>query len=173
MPMDAPPSPTTSMSRTCIRRADSDKDSEGLADPHRRPCNLAARITQPRRQALKKVYLVQVERIPDDDALEALRRGVEIKGKRTRPALMRNCCPDSARPPRTPCPHPLSQECSDRVAAPHPDRGPQPSGPPHDRRCGASHPAFSALGNWTRDSDGVDPPAIGACSHRAKCVTCI
>jgi 23S rRNA pseudouridine2457 synthase len=33
-----------------------------------------------------KTYLVQVERVPDDAALQALRRGVEIKGQRTRPA---------------------------------------------------------------------------------------
>ena len=33
-----------------------------------------------------KTYLGQVERIPDEKALEALRQGVIIKGRRTRPA---------------------------------------------------------------------------------------
>jgi 23S rRNA pseudouridine2457 synthase len=61
-----------------------DRDSEGLllltsdgglqhhiADPH---------------EKLAKVYLVQVERIPDEAALAQLRTGVVIKGERTHPA---------------------------------------------------------------------------------------
>ncbi len=40
-----------------------------------------------------KTYLVQVERIPDEAALDALRRGVEIKGRRTRPAKVRRIDP--------------------------------------------------------------------------------
>jgi 23S rRNA pseudouridine2457 synthase len=43
------------------------------------------RLTHPRFDH-PKTYLVQVERIPDEEALDALRRGVEIKGERTRPA---------------------------------------------------------------------------------------
>lgn len=35
---------------------------------------------------LPKVYLVQVERVPDDAALALLRRGVLLKGRRTKPA---------------------------------------------------------------------------------------
>jgi 23S rRNA pseudouridine2457 synthase len=46
---------------------------------------LAHRITDPRHK-LPKVYVVQVERIPDDAALASLRRGVLLKGRRTRPA---------------------------------------------------------------------------------------
>lgn len=46
---------------------------------------LAHRITHPRYK-LKKVYLVQVENIPDEIALNQLRSGVLVKGKRTRPA---------------------------------------------------------------------------------------
>lgn len=46
---------------------------------------LNARLTQPR-YAHPRTYYVQVERVPDDDALRALREGVEIKGGRTRPA---------------------------------------------------------------------------------------
>ncbi len=61
-----------------------DYDSEGLllltSDG-----KLAHQITHPRHK-LKKVYLVQVENIPDETALEQLRRGVVVKGKRTRPA---------------------------------------------------------------------------------------
>ncbi len=45
---------------------------------------LAHRITDPRHK-LPKVYLVQVERVPDDAALVSLRRGVLLKGRRTRP----------------------------------------------------------------------------------------
>lgn len=61
-----------------------DYDSEGLllltSDG-----KLAHRVTHPRHK-LDKIYLAQVERIPDEAALAQLRRGVEVKGKMTRPA---------------------------------------------------------------------------------------
>jgi len=44
-----------------------------------------ARLTQPRFEH-PKTYLVQVERIPDEVALEHLRRGVELRDGKTRPA---------------------------------------------------------------------------------------
>jgi len=49
---------------------------------------LAHRITDPRYK-LPKVYWAQVERIPDEAALEKLRKGVLIGGKRTKPAEVR------------------------------------------------------------------------------------
>ena len=61
-----------------------DYDSEGLllltSDG-----NLAHRITHPRFK-LEKVYLVQVENVPENATLEQLRQGVIVKDKRTRPA---------------------------------------------------------------------------------------
>jgi 23S rRNA pseudouridine2457 synthase len=64
-----------------------DRDSEGLmlltADGA-----LAHRVTDPSHK-LSKVYWVQVERIPDETALDRLRRGVRLKGVRTRPAGVR------------------------------------------------------------------------------------
>lgn len=61
-----------------------DFDSEGLmiltADGA-----LAHRITDPRHK-LPKTYLVQVERIPEEDALARLRKGILVGGCRTRPA---------------------------------------------------------------------------------------
>lgn len=64
-----------------------DADSEGLmlltSDG-----TLAHHITDPQHK-LPKVYLAQVERIPDDEALAKLRQGVAIGGKRTRPAEVR------------------------------------------------------------------------------------
>ncbi|MGH7424058.1 MAG: pseudouridine synthase [Candidatus Methylomirabilales bacterium] len=61
-----------------------DLDSEGLlvltSDG-----TLAHRITDPRHQ-LPKVYLAQVERMPNDEALGRLRQGILLKGTRTRPA---------------------------------------------------------------------------------------
>ncbi len=64
-----------------------DADSEGLllltSDGA-----LAHHITDPRHK-LPKVYLAQVERIPDAVALEQLRVGVTIGGTRTKPAKVR------------------------------------------------------------------------------------
>lgn len=61
-----------------------DQDSEGLmiltSDG-----SLAHRITDPQHK-LPKVYLAQVERVPSEDALDQLRKGVVLSGKRTRPA---------------------------------------------------------------------------------------
>lgn len=64
-----------------------DYDSEGLllltSDG-----KLAHRITHPKYK-LKKIYLVQVENIPAETALNQLRRGVMVKGERTRPAQVK------------------------------------------------------------------------------------
>lgn len=64
-----------------------DQDSEGLmlltSDGR-----LAHRVTDPQHK-LPKVYLAQVERIPSEDALGKLQRGVLLSGKRTRPARVR------------------------------------------------------------------------------------
>jgi pseudouridine synthase len=64
-----------------------DRDSEGLlllTDSGQ----LNQRLTDPKFEH-PRTYWVQVERIPDDHALEQLRRGVEIQGKHTRPAQVR------------------------------------------------------------------------------------
>src|SRR3954452_13184789 len=58
-----------------------DRDSEGLLlltddGP------LAHRLSDPRFEH-PKTYLVQVERVPDERALEALRRGVDLRDGRT------------------------------------------------------------------------------------------
>ncbi len=61
-----------------------DYDSEGLMILTSNG-KLAHQITHPRHK-LKKVYLVQVENIPDETALQTLRNGVMIKEKITRQA---------------------------------------------------------------------------------------
>jgi len=64
-----------------------DRDSEGLlllTDDGK----LQQRIASPRFKA-EKTYLVQVERVPDDAALTALRRGITLKDGPTRPARVR------------------------------------------------------------------------------------
>lgn len=61
-----------------------DKDSEGLlllTDDGA----LQAKISSPKFK-LPKTYYALVERVPDDDALERLRRGIELKDGMTRPA---------------------------------------------------------------------------------------
>lgn len=61
-----------------------DKDSEGLlllTDDG----GLAHRLTDPRFEH-PKTYLVKVERVPDEAALDLLRTGVVIEGQRTLPA---------------------------------------------------------------------------------------
>ncbi|MHB8346796.1 MAG: pseudouridine synthase [Acidiferrobacterales bacterium] len=64
-----------------------DKDSEGLlllTDDG----GLQHRLSDPRHK-LPKTYWVQDEGLPDDRALEVLRRGIMIQGRRSRPAAVR------------------------------------------------------------------------------------
>ena len=75
-----------------------DLDSEGLmlltSDG-----TLSHRITDPQHK-LPKVYLVQVERIPDEQALDQLRNGVMLSGTKTRPAEVRLLDEEPALPER-------------------------------------------------------------------------
>ncbi len=77
-----------------------DRDSEGLlvlTDSGR----LQARIADPRHK-MSKTYLAQVEGIPDEAALAALREGVELKDGLTLPARARLIEPPSWLWPREP-----------------------------------------------------------------------
>ncbi|MFT4625826.1 MAG: pseudouridine synthase/RluA family pseudouridine synthase [Myxococcota bacterium] len=83
-----------------------DKDSEGLlllTDDGAAQDRLASP-----RAGKRKVYWVQVERVPDDAALDALRRGVVLKGRRTRPAEARRLEGDVLPPRDPPIRHRLS-----------------------------------------------------------------
>ena len=75
-----------------------DFDSEGLllltSDG-----TLAHHITDPQHK-LAKLYLVQIERIPSEQALEQLREGVVLNGKETRPAEVRLLPSDPQLPDR-------------------------------------------------------------------------
>lgn len=64
-----------------------DQDSEGLMILTSDGA-LAHRITDPRHK-LGKIYLAQVEREPNDEAMRQLRSGVILSGQRTRPAEVR------------------------------------------------------------------------------------
>lgn len=77
-----------------------DRDSEGLmllTDNGR----LQAQISDPKHK-MAKIYWVQVEGIPDTEALKALREGVELKDGRTRPAKARRIDEPGGLWPRTP-----------------------------------------------------------------------
>lgn len=77
-----------------------DFDSEGLlvlTDDGREQ----ARISDPRHK-LEKTYWAQVEGIPDAQALNALRRGVDLKDGRTRPAGVRPIAEPEGLWPRDP-----------------------------------------------------------------------
>jgi 23S rRNA pseudouridine2457 synthase len=75
-----------------------DEESEGLLvltnDNH-----LKQYLTEPR-YGHPRTYLVQVERIPDSNALERLASGVSLHGQITRPASVRLCQEEPKLPPR-------------------------------------------------------------------------
>jgi 23S rRNA pseudouridine2457 synthase len=76
-----------------------DRDSEGLlllTDDG----TLQQRLSDPRYK-LPKTYWVQVEGVPDEQALEQIRRGVILDGRRTQPARARRI-PEPALWPRNP-----------------------------------------------------------------------
>ncbi|MCU0571299.1 MAG: pseudouridine synthase [Oculatellaceae cyanobacterium Prado106] len=77
-----------------------DRDSEGLllltSDGR-----LQHRLSDPKYEH-PKTYWVQVERIPDETALQQLRQGVVIQGYRTRPAKVRLLDQEPDLPPRDP-----------------------------------------------------------------------
>lgn len=77
-----------------------DADSEGLlllTDERK----LVDRLLNPR-NAHSREYWVQVERIPDEKALQSLRTGVSIGDHRTLPTLARLLAPQPDMPPREP-----------------------------------------------------------------------
>lgn len=77
-----------------------DADSEGLlllSDE----AHWNARLLSPRNH-VSKTYHALVERVPDDEALAALRGGVMLDGRRTLPAQARILDPQPVVPPRNP-----------------------------------------------------------------------
>ena len=77
-----------------------DADSEGLlllSDG----AALSERLLHPRR-GHARIYWVQVERVPDAEALKQLARGVVIQGKRTLPCRAHLLEPQHDVPPREP-----------------------------------------------------------------------
>jgi 23S rRNA pseudouridine2457 synthase len=77
-----------------------DQDSEGLlvlTDNGR----LQAQISNPRNKT-PKTYWAQIEGLPDESALERLRRGVDLKDGRTAPAKVERIDPPADLWPRTP-----------------------------------------------------------------------
>ena len=75
-----------------------DQDSEGLMILTSDGA-LAHRITDPQHK-LPKVYLVQVERVPNERAIAQLSHGVVLGGKRTKPATVRLLVEEPSLPER-------------------------------------------------------------------------
>ena len=108
-----------------------DRDSEGLlllTDDGR----LAHRLTDPRFEH-PKTYLVQVERIPDAQALESIRRGVVLNDGRTRPAQAELLSEPPALPERS-VPIRFRKNVPTAWLRLDDPRGTQSPGPPHDCR---------------------------------------
>lgn len=75
-----------------------DRDSEGLlllSDDRR----LRTILTEPEHR-VPRTYFVQVENIPAPEALQQLRNGVHVKGRRTRPAVVERLDSPPDLPPR-------------------------------------------------------------------------
>ena len=83
-----------------------DYDSEGLLILTN-DGDLAARLTHPRHE-VERTYEAHVAGAPDNEAIEQLRRGIPLDGRRTMPAdvklLSRAAAPRSSRAPRTGAP---------------------------------------------------------------------
>lgn len=77
-----------------------DRDSEGLLLLTNNGW-LQHRLTDPKFHH-PRMYWVQVERIPDEDALNQLRQGITIQNYRTRPATVRLLAHEPELPPRDP-----------------------------------------------------------------------
>ena len=115
-----------------------DADSEGLlllTDDGK----LQARIADPRFK-MEKTYWVQVEGVPTDGALAALRNGVQLNDGPTRPARARRLDPPPDVWHREP-PIRERKAHSHRVAGAGDQRRPQPPGAAHDGGRGAADAA--------------------------------
>jgi pseudouridine synthase len=77
-----------------------DRDSEGLLLLTDNP-RLKTRLTDPA-YAHPRTYWVQVERIPDETALQTLRTGIQLNEGRTRPAQVTLLSAPPDLPPRAP-----------------------------------------------------------------------
>ena len=107
-----------------------DYDSEGLL-LLTNDGDLAARLTHPRHE-VERTYEAHVAGTPDDEAIDRLRRGIPLDGKRTMPAEVTLLTRGTA--PRKGAPY-EQRGAAPRKGAPHEQRGAAPSrGAAYERR---------------------------------------
>jgi hypothetical protein len=103
---------------------------------------LAHRITDPEHH-LPKIYLVQVERIPDAAAVERLQQGVVVGGRRTKPARARLLL-EAPSDPGAAGAHSIPEACAHRMAGAHAARRHESPGSTDDGSGGPSDLATGA-----------------------------
>jgi 23S rRNA pseudouridine2457 synthase len=137
-----------------------DADSEGLL-LLTNDGRLQARIADPRFK-MEKIYWVQVEGVPDEPALEALRHGVQLNDGLTRSARAQVMAPPTLweRTPPVRVRHRM-----DRAGD---FRGPQPPGAAHDGGSGFAHSAADPRRHWPAHTGRPGSRHIRMCQRGIK-----
>ena len=138
-----------------------DADSEGLlllTDDGQ----AQARIADPRFK-MEKTYWVQVDGVPDEVALGALRQGVLLKDGPTLPARARTIDPRPVGPRPA---HPRAPKQTHRLAGAVYQRRPQPPGAAHDSSRGPAYAAANSRCYWSLRARRAVAGVLAGCGLR-------